>query len=62
MPMNGALPAFVRENLFFLLVLAVIAAAFLLFRTKGTKLESVSEFDALIGTGVPVVVQFYSNT
>jgi hypothetical protein len=62
MPMNAAVPAFVRENLFFLVVLVAIAAAFLLFRTKGAKLESVSEFDALIGTGQPVVVQFYSNT
>jgi len=62
MPMNTAVPAFVRENLLFLVVLAAIAAAFLLFRTKGAKLESVSEFDALIGTGQPVVVQFYSNT
>jgi hypothetical protein len=62
MPTNLALPAFVRENLLLLVVFAVIAAAFLLFRTRGTKLESVSEFDALIGTGKPVVVQFYSNT
>ena len=62
MPTNIALPSFVRENLLLLVVFAAIAAAFLLFRTRGAKLESVSEFDALIGTGNPVVVQFYSNT
>jgi hypothetical protein len=54
--------ALVRQNALFLLVLLGLIAAFLLLRTRGTELESVEEFDALLGTGQPVVVEFYSNT
>lgn len=53
---------FVRNNALFLAVLLGLVAAFVLFRTKGTDLASVDEFDALIGKGQPVVVEFYSNT
>lgn len=52
----------VRQNALFVLVLLGFVGAFLLLRTRGTRLESVDEFDALLGTGQPVVVEFYSNT
>jgi hypothetical protein len=54
--------AFARQNALLLLVLLGLASAFVLLRTRGTQLESVDEFDALLGTGQPVVVEFYSNT
>ena len=51
----------VRENALFVALLVGLVGAFVFLRTKGTKLASVDEFDALIGTGQPVVVEFYSN-
>jgi len=53
---------FFRENALFLGFLAALVAGFLILRTRGAKLVSVDEFDALIGQGKPVVVEFYSNT
>jgi len=60
--MSGQVLSFLRENGAFLAVLIGIVAAFVLLRTKGTDLDTVDEFDALLGTGQPVVVEFYSNT
>ena len=54
--------SFLRENALFLGFLVVLVAGFLILRTRGSKLSSVDEFDALIGQGEPVVVEFYSNT
>lgn len=53
---------FVRENALFLGFLAVLVVGFLVLRTRGADLVSVGEFDALIGQGQPIVVEFYSNT
>jgi hypothetical protein len=54
--------AFLRENALFLGFLAVLVAGFLVLRTRGAKLGSVEEFEAMIGQGEPVVLEFYSNT
>ena len=51
-----------RENALFLGFLAVLVAGFLVLRTRGAKLASLEEFDALIAGGQPVLVEFYSNT
>ena len=51
-----------RENALFLGFLAVLVVGFLVLRTRGSKLASLDEFDALIGGGQPVVAEFYSNT
>ena len=53
---------FLRENALFLGFLTVLVVGFLVLRTRGDKLGSVEEFDALIGTGEPLVIEFYSNT
>ena len=60
--MSEQVLAFLRENGVFLAVLVGIVAAFVLLRTKATDLDSVDEFDGLLGAGQPVVVEFYSNT
>jgi len=60
--MSEQVLTFLRENGVFLAVLVGIVAAFVLLRTKGTDLDSVDELDGLLGTGQPVVVEFYSNT
>jgi formamidopyrimidine-DNA glycosylase len=60
--MGQQLIAFVRENALLLIVLLGMAGAFVFLRTRGTPIESVDEFDALLTTGQPVVVEIYSNT
>jgi hypothetical protein len=51
-----------RENALFVVVLLLIVSAFVFLRTKGANLESADELNALLGTGQPVVVEFFSNT
>jgi hypothetical protein len=51
-----------RENALFLGFLAVLVVGFMVLRTRGTNLASLEEFDALIASGQPVLVEFYSNT
>ena len=60
--MNAKVLGLLRENALFLTVLVVLVGGFLLLRTRGSKLGSVDEFEALISDGQPVVVEFYSNT
>ena len=52
---------FLAENWLFLLFLAALAAAFILFRTSPTELADESAFDAAVTSGRPAVVEFYSN-
>ncbi len=54
--------AFLRENLFFLVVLALIAAAFIFLRTEPSAIGSLAELEAAISGGRPVIIEFYSNT
>ena len=60
--MNPKVINLLRENALFLGFLAVLIVGFLVLRTRGSKLASLDEFDALIAGGQPVVVEFYSNT
>ena len=60
--MNDQILNFLRENALFIVVLLVLIGGFVLLRTRGTELESLDEFDTLLSTGQPVVVEFYSNT
>lgn len=60
--MSNQVLNFFRENVLFIAVLLALVGGFIVLRTKDTKLASIDEFDALISTGQPVVVEFYSNT
>jgi hypothetical protein len=60
--MGGQILAFARQNVFFLLILALLVGGFLALRTRGNTFASLSEFDVLISSGQPVVAEFYSNT
>ncbi|MBN1658787.1 MAG: hypothetical protein JXA93_10315 [Anaerolineae bacterium] len=51
-----------RENWLPLLVVGAIAVAFFSLRTTGSAVESVAEVDALLASGQPTLVEFYSNT
>jgi hypothetical protein len=43
-------------------VLVFMGVWFFLLRTQATRLRSGDEFDRLINTGQPVIVDFFSNT
>jgi hypothetical protein len=60
--MNGQVLAFLRQNALFLIMLAVLVGGFLALRTRGSTFDALSEFDVLISSGQPVVVEFYGNT
>lgn len=51
-----------RENWLFLLVVGGILVAFLVFRTPASRVGSVAELDAMLQSGQPTLVEFYSNT
>jgi hypothetical protein len=51
-----------RENWFFLLAIGGLVAAFIALRTPASAVDSLAEADALLQTGRPTLVQFYSNT
>jgi hypothetical protein len=60
--MDAKIFSLLRENALFLAVLLVLVGGFVFLRTRGTRLASIDEFDALISSGQPAVVEFYSNT
>ena len=53
---------FLRDNLFFLVVLLLIGAGFFFLRTDGTEFASLEAFQSTLGGGTPTVVEFYSHT
>jgi hypothetical protein len=55
-------PRLLRENWLLVLIVAGIVGAFLALRTPASAVSSVSEVDALLQSGQPTLVEFYSNT
>ena len=51
-----------RDNLPLLIGAAVLVGLWLFFRTPATELASVASFDAMVGQGDPVVLEFFGNT
>ena len=60
--MSEKMVGLLRENALCMGFLAVIIVGFLVLRTRGAKVASLDEFDALISGGQPIVVEFFSNT
>lgn len=52
---------FIAENRTLIIVITVIVVAFMLLRTQQTETGS-DEWPAIVKTGQPVIVEFYSNT
>ncbi|MBN1890977.1 MAG: hypothetical protein JW850_23475 [Thermoflexales bacterium] len=50
-----------RDNWLSLLVLAVLASAFILLRSPATSLPSLEALDAELADGTPKLVEFYSD-
>ena len=53
---------FWRENRLVIIVIAVIVGGYLFLRTPSDDLASTAEFEAQVTSGVPTLVEFYSNT
>jgi hypothetical protein len=58
----GRLLRFFRENWLVLLIMGAVAVAFLVLRTPGSAVGSVAEVDAVLNSGQPTLIEFYSNT
>jgi len=50
-----------KENLVLILVIATIAVAYLLLRTRPSDVSSQEELEALMAGGRPVLVELYAN-
>jgi hypothetical protein len=53
---------FWSENWLVILVIALMVGGYLYLRTPGDRLASTAEFDVLVTSGTPTLVEFYSNT
>ncbi|MFN2272623.1 MAG: hypothetical protein ACK2US_17410 [Anaerolineae bacterium] len=53
---------FLRENWLVFLVIGGMVGGYLFLRTPGDAMASTEEFDALVTSGTPTVLEFYSNT
>ncbi len=51
-----------RENWLLLLIVGALAVAFLALRTPASAVGSVAEVDAILTSGQPTLVEFYTNT
>jgi len=54
--------SFAAQNRGTLVFIALLLAAFLLLRTRPTKVDSLEGLETLVGHGQPAVLEFYSNT
>ena len=52
----------VRGNWLLLLLAGAMAIAFLVLRTPASPVASVAEVDAILQSGQPALVEFFSNT
>jgi len=55
------LAAWVKANWLLLIVLVLMASAFIFLRSRPSNVASVDELDGLLAAGQPTVVEFYSN-
>ena len=60
--MECVMKRFWRENWLVIIVVAVMVGGYLFLHTPGDELASTAEFDAQVTSGMPTLVEFYSNT
>jgi hypothetical protein len=60
--MGQMMKRFWRENWSVILLIGVMVGGYVLLRTPGDELVSTAEFDTLVTSGAPTLVEFYSNT
>jgi len=51
-----------RENLGFLILIAILGGAYLFLRTPASSVASAEQFAALFREGKPVLVELFTNT
>jgi len=54
--------ALLKENAFYVALFGLVAIGFLVLRTTPTDLASMGELDALLTSGKPTLIEFFSNT
>jgi hypothetical protein len=54
--------ALLKENAFYVGLIGLVAIGFLVLRTTPTDLASMDELDALLTSGKPTLIEFFSNT
>ena len=52
---------FLRENIPVIVAAVSVFGLWLLLRIKATRLDSMSDFDAKVAQGQPLVLEFFSN-
>jgi len=52
----------IKDNLFLIILLLVLVAGYFALRNRPSELASLEEFNSVVHSGRPVVVEFYSNT
>jgi hypothetical protein len=58
----GLVMELLKENWLTVVIVVVLVSAALLLRTTATDLASTEEFDQRVQSGLPIVVEFYTNT
>lgn len=51
----------IRLNWTFLLVVTIIAAAFIFLRSTPSQLDDLTQLNSLLVRGQPIIIEFYSN-
>jgi hypothetical protein len=58
----GRLRRFFHENWLVLLIIGAVVVGFMVLRTPGSAIGSVADVDAVLNSGQPTLIEFYSNT
>ena len=58
---SAAMSDFLRENIPLIVATVCVVGLWLLLRNKATRLDSISDFDAKVAQGRPLVLEFFSN-
>ncbi|MCL4466277.1 MAG: hypothetical protein M1401_14825 [Chloroflexi bacterium] len=60
--LGEAVLGFLKENAVFLLIIAALAGGYLLLRQGPSSVASAGDFDAVLASGKPVLLEFYADT
>jgi hypothetical protein len=59
---TARLTRLLRDNWLMLLIVGAVVTVFLVLRTPASAVSSVTEVDAVLNSGQPAFIEFYSNT
>lgn len=51
-----------KENLFYIGLVALVVVGLVVLRTSATPVASMDELDAMLASGTPTIIEFFSNT